>query len=1103
MRKKTDLNRMLLGAIFCLLLAVPGIAGVQYSNDFSNPANSDPATAWPEWVNESSGGPVNAINGRIEWTGNSNHWLRLDKQLPQEYVIEFDFFYQENINGRFSFWPLVTTGISDVSARNHYFMRKNTHFFNGGDTIPSEGPRDLTLPLSAVSTPHRIRAEVKGDHVVLLYKNKGQGGFIKIDERDFPAFGDGPRYTQIGFNLDADPAGMIYVDNFIVSYASNSVFTYENTFDKPANSDPATAWPEFVNESSGGPVAAINGRVEWTGNSNHWLRLDKALPKDYTVEFDFFYQENINGRFSFWPLVGTGISDVSARNHYFMRKNTHFFNGGDTIPSEGPRDLTLPLSAVATPHRIRAEVTGDHVILLYKDKGQGGFIKIDERDFPAFGDGARYIQLGFNLDADPAGLIYVDNLVVKGLSSNRVDAKRSLSATNFKPNEALTVTLNMGVSGSFPILSVLEEYPEGWVVSDISDGGVAENGVINWTLKNLSAAKTLTYKVTPPKLTVSRVAYFAGTYDSGDGAEPVGGDTLVSVVLPYLYREAIDYDFSGSLVNGKKYPVEYGYGKHYAEGKVGVASDVVYERSAADGKTPAIDATFAFPTAADFHQANPAVPSAHGSTYSFTGYRDDGLTYMEHAASDTGSNISAISLGDWFRYTFDFGTESQVIILNLSFNTWHSADSDSSIKTDVVDVYVDNKFKGEIQAPVTGANEFNMFTVGPFEVSSGVHSIVVAFPSNVSGYLVPLDFGRFEVVRVSGIGEVSRKLTADGFFDPAKPLQVTLNAKALYGSYTPYIEETVPPGSSVTNISDGGTLVGDKIIWTLPATQATKSISYTITPPSGSKFLLFEGVCDNGLPIADQIYGDTSVTNQAWLFGTKETDVKTDDFAGTTLKAPWKVEYGSDPALSTDYKSGVELTYGNTLKLAVSPDEAAKFDEYSAGRRAPMILRTDIPEGDWRMEADVKVTSAWMQTSFATGLVVSYGANNASVSGDEYIFGFYQNQIQVELTNVGNKGTLAYSNFPDEAAWLDSVDKGGVNARFGVTKRGEELLFTVKLANGATQLIGAPVPEKRKALRIGFYTKVWTVDNAVSTEFDNFKLSTLDLFTPVENWELF
>ena len=850
MWRKAIVSSMLCGAVFCLFLTTPGFAGVQYSNDFSNPSDPDPATAWPEWVDESTGGPVEAVNGRLEWTGNSNHWLRLDKKLPQEYVIEFDFFYQAGINGRFSFWPLVGTGISDVAARWQYFMRKNTHYYNGADTIPSEGPRDMTLPLTAATTPHRIRAEVKGDHVVLLYKDKGQGGFIKIDERDLQPFGTtDERYVQLGFNLDADPAGLIYVDNFIVSYSTATVFTYENNFDKPADADPATSWPEFIDESTG-PVAAVNGRLEWTGNSNHWLRLDKALPKEYIVEFDFFYQADINGRFSFWPLVGPGISDVAARWHYFMRKNTHYYNGADTIPSEGPRDLTLPLTAATTPHRMRAEVSGDHVILLYKDKGQGGFIKIDERDLQPFGDAERYIQFGFNLDADPAGLIYVDNLLVKGVSANKVDAKRAFSVKTFEANTPFTVTLNLGVSGTFPLLSVLENYPEGWKISDISDGGVAANGAITWSLKNLTAAKALTYKATPTKLTRTRVAQFAGTYDSGDGAEPVGGETLISVVLPYFYREAVDYDYSPNPKNGKKYPLGHDYGVRYCQGIDGKLSYTPYERPD-DGLTkPKIDATFTFPAGEDFYVLDPA--GLRGAPYDWTDYRNIGEVGMEHGASDTNASIGGIDPSDWYRYTFDFGTGDQVVMVNVSLNTWRGTGDTYT------DVYVDNKFKGEIISPRTGANEFNFFTVGPFTLTGGEHSIVIAFPSADVGN-TPSDIGRLEVVTTKGIGEVSRKLTDNGMFVTGNAFKVTLNAKATMGSYKPMIEEDLPDGATATNISDGGVLENGTIFWDLAAITAAKAVTYDLTVKSGIDNIAFNGYANLGLPVAKLITGDATL----------------------------------------------------------------------------------------------------------------------------------------------------------------------------------------------------------------------------------------------------
>ena len=144
-----------------------------------------------------------------------------------------------------------------------------------------------------------------------------------------PPFGDGPRYVQLGFNLDSAPAGLIFVDNFAVSYKDVSTFSYSNTFDNPSDKNPSTAWKELVDMSTDGPVYAQNGRLEWIGSGNHWLRVDKELPKDYVIEFDFFYQNDTVGRFSFWPLVGDDASTgngIFTRNNYFLRPDIAFIS---------------------------------------------------------------------------------------------------------------------------------------------------------------------------------------------------------------------------------------------------------------------------------------------------------------------------------------------------------------------------------------------------------------------------------------------------------------------------------------------------------------------------------------------------------------------------------------------------------------------------------------------------------------------------------------------------------------------------------------------------------------------------------------------------------
>ncbi len=1073
------------------LLAAPSFAAIQYSNDFNTPSDPNPSTAWPELVDESTGGPVTAQNGRIEWTGGSNHWLRLDMELPLDYEIEFDFFYQEGLVGRFSLWPMVEAGVSDVFVQEHYFLRNNTNFFDGRDNVPSEGERDLTLPFGA--EPHRIRVEVRGNNVALLFKENGQGGFILIDEREFSLFEGESRFLQFGFNLDSGDPGLVYVDNMQVSYVEQSTFSYSNDFNNPSDPNPSTAWPELVDESTDGPVVAEDGRIVWPGGSNHWLRLDQPLPEDYVIEFDFFYQEGVVGRFSLWPMVEAGVSNVFDQAHYFLRNNTNFFDGRDNVPSEGERDLSLPIGE--DPHRIRAEVSGNNVTLLFQENGVGGLILIDEREFPPFEGENRFLQFGFNLDSGDPGLVYIDNMEVRGLPANRANASRDIKAEQFQADTPIEVELLVRVTGDISSVQLVEDFPKGWSVSNISNNGQAGNGLITWNLDNLDQALTLTYSAIPPRLVTQRTAFFSGTVGEEPNAQRVDGETSIDLDLPFFFRQAIDYDFSGSPVDGRNYPDQHEFGENVTEGMDGIPSDVAYERPTGDGSTPEIDQEFTFPEDADFHQANPDQSIGDGVPNNF---RDEGEVRTEDGSGETRTNIGGLSIGDWFRYTFDFGDVEQAVQVNVSLNSWNRN------PISFVDVYLDNQFQGEIRLLPTGGNFFQTFTVGPFLVPQGEHSIVLAIP-DVPTAVSPVGIERLEVVNSDGIARISRELTDDGFFEGGNPLEVTLNAEALLGTVSPFISENIPQGVEVSNISNNGTQEGNTITWSLSEITDNQEINYTLLPPEGSRFLIFNGLADIGLPLAESIRGDSSVVNEVWIFGGPNTIETSDEFTTGSLQSPWESQFGTDPALDVDFQEGVFTSFeGEALVLEVdSFGNAEKFDEWANGRRAPMITWTEIPDGDWRIETDYQLVDTFTWDLFQTGIFVAYNQNDdEDVSGDEYLFGFHSDDLRVELTNERNLGELQYHNLANEGEWLELLFDGDVNAKLAITRRGDELIFSAQLPGESWQLAGEPVTETREATRLGLFTKLWGDTFAVS-RFENFIVSDLEQFVSVNNWSLY
>ncbi|OQX09168.1 MAG: hypothetical protein BWK80_47170, partial [Desulfobacteraceae bacterium IS3] len=124
---------------------------------------------------------------------------------------------------------------------------------------------------------------------------------------------------------------------------------------------------------------------------------------------------------------------------------------------------------------------------------------------------------------------------VNSASTRSLREDVSLTAVRTLPcpyTAGTAITVTISVSASAGGYTVEETPPAGWTVSDVSDGGKAEGGLVRfWIPIAGGQAKTLTYKATPPA--DAKGAYTFGGEISYDGKnETITGDISVSDTQP-------------------------------------------------------------------------------------------------------------------------------------------------------------------------------------------------------------------------------------------------------------------------------------------------------------------------------------------------------------------------------------------------------------------------------------------------------------------------------------------------------------------------------------------------------------------------------------------
>ena len=102
-----------------------------------------------------------------------------------------------------------------------------------------------------------------------------------------------------------------------------------------------------------------------------------------------------------------------------------------------------------------------------------------------------------------------------------------------REGENFTVSLTMAVNGKLNAVGLEEDYPSGWIVSNMQPKGVLKNGPdriewLFWSMGEPIINRTINYTITAPR-NYYGIASFTGKV-TGKTTNPIAGDSSINVV---------------------------------------------------------------------------------------------------------------------------------------------------------------------------------------------------------------------------------------------------------------------------------------------------------------------------------------------------------------------------------------------------------------------------------------------------------------------------------------------------------------------------------------------------------------------------------------------
>ena len=113
--------------------------------------------------------------------------------------------------------------------------------------------------------------------------------------------------------------------------------------------------------------------------------------------------------------------------------------------------------------------------------------------------------------------------------AQKCQGTRTLPA-NYTPVEPVSVAIVVQPDVATEVYAVEDTPPTGWMVSDISDGGVfdSDTGKVKWGLFLDNLARTLTYAVTPPADETGLKCFGPGVVSCDGVEQAIDGDACIN-----------------------------------------------------------------------------------------------------------------------------------------------------------------------------------------------------------------------------------------------------------------------------------------------------------------------------------------------------------------------------------------------------------------------------------------------------------------------------------------------------------------------------------------------------------------------------------------------